>query len=283
MLAISLLISVFSVSTFTVSADSGSGDYTGGSEPIDPNDVCDHNYIPTVTGPTCTERGYTTYTCSVCNDTFVADYTNALGHTGGTATCASRAVCAVCGQEYGEFDPNNHAGETEVRYAVAATCTEAGYTGDTYCLGCQAKIADGEVIAALGHQVGDWITDEVSHYRHCNACDEDVDLGEHTYQWVLVTPATMDADGLKKEVCSVCGYENDNTEIIPKLKNHIPGDINGDGAVNNKDLTRLFQYLSDWDVQVDEAALDVNGDGSVNNKDLTRLFQYLSDWDVEIH
>lgn len=63
---------------------------------------------------------------------------------------------------------------------------------------------------------------------------------------------------------------------------HLPGDINGDGSVNNKDFTRLFQYLADWDVEVVEAALDVNGDGSVNNKDLTRLFQYLSDWDVEI-
>ena len=64
---------------------------------------------------------------------------------------------------------------------------------------------------------------------------------------------------------------------------HIPGDINGDKAVNNKDLTRLFQYLSDWDVAVVETALDVNGDGSKNNKDLTRLFQYLSDWDVKIY
>ena len=62
----------------------------------------------------------------------------------------------------------------------------------------------------------------------------------------------------------------------------IPGDINGDGSVNNKDLTRLFQYLSDWDVEVNVDALDVNGDGNVNNKDLTRLFQYLSDWDVQI-
>ena len=62
----------------------------------------------------------------------------------------------------------------------------------------------------------------------------------------------------------------------------VPGDINGDHAVNNKDATRLFQYLSDWDVAVVEEALDVNGDGEVNNKDATRLFQYLSDWDVEI-
>lgn len=61
------------------------------------------------------------------------------------------------------------------------------------------------------------------------------------------------------------------------------GDINGDGTLDNKDLTRLFQYLSDWDVEVSADTLDINGDGSVNNKDLTRLFQYLSGWDVEIH
>ena len=59
------------------------------------------------------------------------------------------------------------------------------------------------------------------------------------------------------------------------------GDINADKSVNNKDLTRLFQYLSGWDVTVNSEVLDVNGDGAVNNKDLTRLFQYLSGSDVK--
>ena len=72
-------------------------------------------------------------------------------------------------------------------------------------------------------------------------------------------------------------------EAVPSSQ-HLPaGDINGDGSVDNKDLTRLFQYLSDWDVEVIEGNIDANGDGDVNNKDLTRLFQYLSDWDVELH
>ena len=71
------------------------------------------------------------------------------------------------------------------------------------------------------------------------------------------------------------------TESLTEQSGESPkGDVNNDGEVNNKDVTRLFQYLSDWDVEVNDKALDVNGDGKVNNRDLTRLFQYVSGWDV---
>ncbi len=62
----------------------------------------------------------------------------------------------------------------------------------------------------------------------------------------------------------------------------VPGDINGDTKVNNKDVTRLMQYLAHWDVFVNAPTLDTNGDGKVNNKDVTRLMQYLAHWDVKI-
>ena len=64
---------------------------------------------------------------------------------------------------------------------------------------------------------------------------------------------------------------------------YTPGDINGDGLVNNKDLTRLMKYIAGENVEVVEAALDVNGDGTVNNKDLTRLMKYLAGADVTIN
>lgn len=60
------------------------------------------------------------------------------------------------------------------------------------------------------------------------------------------------------------------------------GDINGDGNVNSKDLTRLMKYISGEDVEVVEITVDPNGDGSVNSKDLTRLMRYLAGEDVEI-
>ena len=87
---------------------------------------------------------------------------------------------------------------------------------------------------------------------------------------------------------NVYNLNGENIEFAVKngtvtIKDYIPGDINNDGKVNNKDFSRLFQYLSGWDVEVNEAALDVNGDGSVNNKDATRLFQYVSGWNVNIY
>ncbi len=42
-----------------------------------------HNYEEAVTAPTCTEQGFTTYTCSRCGDTYKDNYTPATGHTYG--------------------------------------------------------------------------------------------------------------------------------------------------------------------------------------------------------
>ena len=132
------------------------------------------------------------------------------------------------------------------------------------------------------HTVGDWIVDAAEHWHVCEGCAAVVDKAAHTAgEWVNDVEATAEAAGHKYKACTVCGRILIEEEI-PQLTTHIPGDVNKDGKLNNKDLTRLFQYLSDWDVEVDETALDINNDGKVNNKDLTRLFQYLSDWDVEI-
>ena len=119
---------------------------------------------------------------------------------------------------------------------------------------------------------------------------------EHIYD-ANVTPPACTEQGYTTYTC-VCGesYVDDYVDALGHTyengictecgeadpDHHTPGDINGDGDVNNKDLTRLFKHLSGYTAEVVERALDVNGDGSVNNKDLTRLFKYLSGWDVEL-
>ncbi len=77
-------------------------------------------------------------------------------HSGGTATCIGPAVCATenCGQTYGEADPDNHTGGTELRGEVPATCGATGYAGDTYCLGCGVKTAGGGELPKLTTHTG---------------------------------------------------------------------------------------------------------------------------------
>lgn len=58
-----------------------------------------HDYVAVVTAPTCTEGGYTTYTCSVCNDSYVGDETAATGHTAGEWEVVTPAEIGVAGLE----------------------------------------------------------------------------------------------------------------------------------------------------------------------------------------
>ena len=54
--------------------------------------------------------------------------------TGGKATCSAKAVCEVCGGEYGEKDSNNH--DLVQHAAKAPTCTEIGWDAYDRCIRC---------------------------------------------------------------------------------------------------------------------------------------------------
>ncbi len=62
------------------------------------------------------------------------------------ATCQSTAVCAICSEPYGDKNMNNHTGEIDVRGRIEPTTSTEGYTGDTWCLGCNTMIASGTTI-----------------------------------------------------------------------------------------------------------------------------------------
>ena len=110
--------------------------------------------------------------CDICAETL-------SNHTGGEATCTAKAECEYCGAEYGELDSSNHTGGTEIRGAKDATCTEEGYTGDTYCKGCGAKLSTGTAINMLDHNLvntpaKDATASETGNkeYWHCLDCDK---------------------------------------------------------------------------------------------------------------
>ena len=73
----------------------------------------------------------------------------------------------------------------------------------------------------------------------------------------------------------------ENTTIYANW--YLPGDVNGDGKVDDKDVNRLSNYVDGDDVPVVLYACDVNGDGIINDKDVNRLSNYVDEDDVEIY
>ena len=98
--------------------------------------------------------------------------------------------------------------------------------------------------------------------------------------WFTEPAASYLAAGQGTEVTAETVIEEDTTVYAHW---RLPGDINGDGKVNNKDVTRLQKYLKGDDVEVVTFNLDTNGDGNVNNKDLTRLQRFVKGLEVELH
>lgn len=82
---------------------------------------CEHPATYYFSCPWCGEKGEETF-----------EYGKPLGHSGGHATCVSKAVCEHCGKEYGEIDPDGH--EYESVYTRPTTKSN-GYTTYT-CIHC---------------------------------------------------------------------------------------------------------------------------------------------------
>ncbi len=217
-----------------------------------------HEYTKAVTAPTCTEKGYTTYTCT-CGDSYVDDYTDALGHT------------------------------EVVDAKVEPTCTESGLTEGKHCSVCNTVLVKQEAVPAKGHtevidpKVEPTCTEKgKTAGKHCSVCNEvlvaqeEIPATNHKWDNGKVTKEpTATEDGAKTYTCANCGETK--TEVIPATGEEIIwGDASGDGKVNAMDATRILRYAAKLitEDKIDLIAADVNSDGRVNAMDATRILRY---------
>lgn len=192
--------------------------------------------------PTCEEPGYNYngyYKCDrvidkvPCGETKGNDYripVAALGHNMTEkvlveATCQHIGlnvyVCSTCGERmnnngnYAYYTAKvDHAAADELANVVEATCTEAGYSGDSVCKWCGETLKKGEEVPALGHKTEIKDAKEATCTEAgftgnevCTVCGETIKAGEE-----------IPALGHKYEngVCTVCGEKE--PVVAPEFK-----------------------------------------------------------------
>ena len=185
--------------------------------------VCNHEYDKVVTDPTCTEKGYTTYTCKKCGDSYTGDYTEPLGHEFGewetvkeateTETGLAKRSCKRCKEEETKSIPTTDHVHKYTEVVTEPTCTEKGYTTHTCAYG--DSYVD-TYTNALGHDYEEKVFPPTcQNGGHslflCRRCGDAymgnfTDPSEHSYVDTIVKP-TCDAQGYTLHTCSACGNE----------------------------------------------------------------------------
>lgn len=160
--------------------------------------VHEHDYSESVVEATCTEMGYTVYTCG-CGYSYRGDYVDQLGHRWDEGTVTQEATCSVDG-------------------LITYECTVCQAT---YTTTIPAKHAWTETVVTEKTCTTDGLIS-----RHCESCGEEeteiIPAGHDWSEGEVVEEATCTEAGLVNCTCTVCGA-NENVEV-PELGHHF---VNG--------------------------------------------------------
>ncbi len=183
--------------------------------------VTDHIYTDVVTAPTCTDKGYTTHTCSECGDAYKDNYVDATDHS------------------FTSYVSNND-----------ATCTQDGTKTAACDNGCGTTDTITDTGSIKEHNWGEWetvnspnCTDKGSKNRTCSECGAvettDVDPNGHDWEtgFTIDKAATCTTDGSKSIHCKNCEVVKDST-VIPAIQHSFTNYVSNDDATCTEDGTK---------------------------------------------
>ncbi len=208
----------------------------------------EHNYTTQIVDPTCTEQGYTIYTCE-CGETYNADNVDALGHSftdykvvGVSATDKTLTIMVANCDRTGcsktdsktlkmeaDIPSDEHLHSFLVNHIMPATCTEDGYSYSVCSCGEVLKNVVAVDLPKLGHSFTNYVSNNdatcekdgtktaTCNRKNCNEVDtiDDVDskLGHSFTNYISNNDATDENDGTKTASCDRTGCDKKDTVI----------------------------------------------------------------------
>ena len=211
-----------------------------------------------VTAPTCTEDGYTTYTCNTCGHSYIENIVTTLGHIYNCvvtdATCTQPGYTTYtceCGYSFTD-DIVAALGHTEVTVpGKAATCTESGLTDGKKCSVCGVVTVAQKTIAAKGHtevtvagKAATCTETGLTDGKKCSVCGT-ITVAQQAipttaHQW---SDWTERAEDTYQRACADCGASE--TMVIDKPVNTTPEDNAADTVLGDSDMELIDKVLTD--------------------------------------
>lgn len=246
-----------------------------------------HNYREDITHATCTEDGYSTFTCTMCGSYYVDKAVTAYGHMfetyfydEGSATCyqdgTKTAECANgCGAKNTVADPGSKTDHemTDFTVITEATCTTDGEEEAKCFYHEHCGYSELVPVYALGHDesgnfettVPATCTEKGTEVKKCVRCEEVIATQEipalghdESGELVEVLAATCTAEGSKEKKCVRCS-EVVATEAIPALGHDIAADYTIDVAATCLTAGKQSKHCSRCDYKDGEVEIPATG------------------------
>ena len=250
-----------------------------------------HTELRNVKAATCTQEGYTgdTY-CKDCNTKLTAgkvlpktDHTWDSGKITTATTCSGKGIktytCTGCNVTRTEEIPSTGHQHTELRNAKVATCTQEGYTGDTYCKDCNTKLSSGKVLPKTDHT---WDAEKITTAATCSGkgiktftctvCKstkiEEIPATGHVNKITkFAKEASCKSEGYTGDVyCQDCGILIEEGKIIPKTE-HVwnDGEITTSSTCTTEG-TKTYTCTSCGTTKTEAIAATGHGATEIRNK-----------------
>ena len=202
----------------------------------------DHNYGAWVSN----DNGTHTSTCTTCS------HSETKNCSGGTATCENKAVCSVCGAEYGEklgHDWNAWVSNGDGTHT--RTCKrDSGHKENGTCSGGKATCTSKAVCDVCRTPYGDTVPhnttqyggkDSSGHWDTCSTCDNKFNFEAHT-------PDREKADETNPVKCTKCDF------VITPALGHIHNTtfVNEVGATCMKEGSKSYYKCSGCEVKFED-------------------------------
>ena len=191
------------------------------------NHFCD--YVAKEIPSTCTEQGYTIFTCE-CGYSYTGNYVNTINHsymleitkTPTHIETGLKTFTCKCGDSYTESIEKIEQ-HTYEAYFTEPTCTKQGYTTFT----CECGDSYTEPVAKIAHVYNKAVTaptcTEDGYTTYTCECGDTykgdiVNKTGHSHTSVVTRPATHLVEGIRTYTCTVCSHSY--AESIAKTKDH---------------------------------------------------------------